>query len=681
MAVLESGIGQGDPLIRITQTAGGVFPITGSLHERIAQVVNARFEQSEAHHKGRFERFYRYEKMISMISKKKSYEWKSNAYLPYALAAAEQAAAIKFLQLLMGRPVIQVSSRRGGMEDIADHREALINWRLDDDINIIENGAEMLRRAERYGKSIALIAPDWDHNVLKYRERVNLPTTYGPISRLAWKTTQQKAYRIRFEPLDNTDVFPQPGFKRINGAGGMRWICRRYWLTVDELTGLEANELWGPLLGGQPVREIGDTQQQDMNEYKAKRLFMDKYDDFEHYKDQFDRTVEIIEYQGTVPDELVDPQMAQVEEAVGLNPKERLIALANRKVVGFNQALPWDHGMKSYVEMNCIPNPDDFWGTGKVEPIEHLVYVGNEIVNMRLDNVKAAINGLIGVDGGRMPAGWKRRMVSQPWGIIETLGKPNDIIERLQLGDVTASSYQEQAQIWGMVQEADSINETMMGSSGGAVRTLGEHQLKAGFGGKRLQCELVTQAMELFGWSRKRPGLIYFILGLDRQYLPIPQYMQVVNPDVPDSMMDLELGPSDLAAENEDFIYSITGALEGINRESKRMELTQLSQTILPFVQLALIGGFNPIEFIKTIFRAYDLDPDRLFPKLPGTVVTPDARGAASGPMAAMMMGPTGPSQGTQGGPQRPDQRARGGGPQGGNAPPGVVRGSFGGGR
>lgn len=665
-------VGQGDPLIRITQTAGGVFPITGSLFERIARVVNARFEQSEAHHKGRFERFYRYEKLISMISKKKSYEWKSNAYLPYALAAAEQSAAIKGLQLFGMRPIIRVGSRRGGMEDIADHREALINWRLDDDLNILETGAEMLRTAERYGKAIALIAPEWDQNILKYRERVNLPTTYGPISRLAWKTTQQKAYRIRMEPLDNTDVFPQPGFKRINGAGGMRWICRRYWLTVDELTGLEENELWGPLLGGQPVKEIGDTQQQDMNEYKAKRLFMDKYDDFENVKDQFDRTVEIVEYQGAVPDELVDPQMAQVEEAVGLNPKERLIALANRKVVGFNQALPWDHGMKSYIEMNCIPNPYDFWGTGKVEPIEHLIYVGNEIVNMRLDNVKAAINGLIGVDGGRMPAGWKRRMVSQPWGIIETLGTPREIIERLQLGDVTASSYQEQSQIFGLIQEADAINETMMGATGGAVRTLGEHQLKASYGSKRLQWELVTQAQEFFGWSRKRPGIIYFILGLDRQYLPIPQYMQVVNPDVPDSMMELQIEASDLAAENEDFTYSVTGALEGINRESKRMELTQLSQAIMPFIQLALMGGFNPIEFLRTLFRAYDLDPDRVFPKLPGTSVRPDARGAAQGPMAALLMGPQGPPQGTQGGSQRPEQRAPGGAQ-------GVLRGQFGG--
>lgn len=680
MAMIDPGAPgtTGDPLIRITQTQSGTFPITGSLFERIAQVLNSRFQQAESHVKGRFERFYRYEKLISMISKKKTFEWKSNAYLPYALAAAEQSAAIKSLQLLMTRPIVQVGSRRGGLEDVADHREALLNWRLDGDINIVETGGEMFRRAERYGKAVALIAPEWDQRILKYRERVNLPTTYGPISRLAWKTTSQKAYRIRMEPLDNTDVFVQPGFKRINGAGGMRWICRRYWLTIDELRALEANELWGPLLGGQSVDEIRDTEQQDMNEYKAKRLFMDKYDDFEHYKDQFDRTVEIIEYQGSVPDELVDPQLAQVEEAVGLNPKERLIALANRKVIGFNQAIPWDHGMKSYIEMNCIPNPDDFWGTGKVEPIEHLVYVGNEIVNMRIDNVKAAINGLIGIDGGRMPAGWKRRMVSQPFGIVETLGNPQEIIQRLQLGDVTASSYQEQSQIFGLIQEADAINETMLGSEGGAVRTLGEHQLKAAYGSKRLQWELATQSMELFGWGRKRPGLIYFILGLDRQYLPIPQYIQVVNPDVPDTMMTLELGPSDLAAEEEDFFYSVTGVLEGINRESKRMELAQLSQTVLPFVQLALMGGFNPIEFLRTLFRAYDLDPDRFFPRLPGTSVYPDARGMGTGPMAAMMMAPTGPQKGTQGGAQRPEQRARAGAPGGGGAPGGVVQGMFG---
>src|SRR5262249_45228706 len=206
--------------------------------------------------------------------------------------------------------------------------------------------------------------------------------------------------------------------------------------------------LWGEAVGGQPVDEIKDSQYQDLNEFKMRRLFLDKYDDSEVWQDKFDRTVEIIEYQGMVPDDLVDPTLAQQEEQAGLIPKMRLMTLCNRKVTGLNQAIPWDHRQKSYVEMDGMREPYNFYGVGKIEPIEHLCYIANEVVNMRIDNVKAAINGLIGVDGTRMPAGWKRRLVSQPWGIVETSGPPAEIIQRLQLGDVTSQAYTEQQQLF-----------------------------------------------------------------------------------------------------------------------------------------------------------------------------------------------------------------------------------------
>lgn len=691
MAQIELGQppgSSGDPLVRLGTAEKSTFPITGDLHQRIAQVVNARFDNSESFLKSRFERFYRYEKILSMISKKKSFEWKSNAYLPYGLAAAESSAAIKFLTLFGGRPWVKVSSRRGGLEDIADHREALLQWRFLGDVGLYETGAEMFRIAERYGKAVARIYPTWDKETLRYRQKVNLPTTLGPIARMIWKTDETRAYRIKFEPCDLTTVYIQPGFKRINGAGGMSWIIYQYYLTIDELKELEQAEMWGPAVGGAPVSEIYDTNQLDMNEYKRRRLFLDKYDDFEHYKDQFDRVIEILEYQGRVPDDLVDPEMAMSEESVGLNPKHRVIAMANRKVIGTNQATQWDHGLKSYVEMSSTPDPYDFYGTGKVEPIEHLVYIGNEIVNTRLDNVKAAMNGLIGVDGGRMPAGWKRRLISQPWGVLETAGNPKEIIQRLQLGDVTASSYQEQQQVFSLIQEATAVNETMLGAPGGAVRTLGEHQMKAEFGGRRLNFELVTGAYELFGHHRNRPGLIHFILSLDRQYLSIPQYLSVINPDVPDDMLMMSVDAQDLAQDDEHFIYTVTGALEGMNRQAKRMEISQLAQTVAPFVQLALMGGFNPIEFLRTLFRSYDLDPDRFFPKMPGSVVNQDSRNMQGGAGAAMTMmsqmmpgagggpqriGQGGGSRGVTGGGQRPEQRQNMG--AGMVTPPGIMKG------
>jgi len=621
----------GDSYTRINQPKEYGFPIRGPVNERIAQVVATRFEQSEAHHKGRFERFYRYEKLVNMVSKKKSYEWKSNAYLPYALAVAEQSAAIKYLALVGSRPYVTVSARQAGLEQVATHRETLLDWRFNGDINLLSFAADMFRVSERYGKAIALIAPDWDHKVLKYRAAVNLPTTYGPIARMVWKSTSERAYKIRCEMLDLTDCFPQPGFKRINGRGGMRYFMRRYYLTIDELRELESLSLWGPELNGQPVDDIKDTQTQDLNDYKARRLFMDVYDDLDRFKDTYDRTIEIVEYQGAVPDELIDPDIAAQEEAVGLNPKNRILTLANRKIVGINQAIQWDHGMKSYIEMDSVPQPYDFWGIGKVEPIEHLVYVGNEIVNMRIDNVKAAINGLIGVDGSRMPAGWKRRLVSQPWGVLETLGPPQQVIQRLPLGDVTSQAYQEQASIFSLIQEASAINETMMGAPGGAVRTLGEHQMKAQSATTRINYELVQQAQQLFGSTRENPGLVYFILSLDRQYLPLPQFLTVVDPWAPDDMAEVKLAAADMSVEDENFIYQAQGALEGMSKQARRMEFAQLNQVIGPMMQFMLAGGFNPIAFAKQAFRLYDLDPDKFFPKDP-RMLGPDALGMGMGP-------------------------------------------------
>ena len=671
MALIETGQPpgtSGDPIVRSGYSQGQVFPITGTIHERIAQVVNGRFDLAENQVRGRFERFYRYEKLLAMVSKRKSFDWKSNAYLPYALAATEMAAAMKVDTLIGTRPWVQVQARQAGLEDAAEHREALLDWHFMTDIDLINTCADMFRVAERYGKAVALIAPDWDHKVLKYRAAVNMPTVYGPLARMTWKTTQERAYRIRTEVLDLTDFFGQPGFRRINGRNSMKWAIRRYYLTLDDLRELENLSLWGPAVGGQAVDEIRDTQYQDMNEYKARRLFMDKYDDSDLWRDKFDRTVEILEYQGLVPDDLIDPALATQEEQAGLNPKMRLTTLCNRKVVGLNQAIPWDHGMKSYIEMDGIRDPYSFYGVGKVEPIEHLIYVANEIMNMRIDNVKAAINGLIGVDGTRMPAGWKRRLVSQPWGVVETQGSPQEIIQRLQLGDVTSSAYQEQQQIFSLTQEATGINETMLGAPGGPVRTLGEHQLKSEAGGRRIGFELMTQAMQLFGANRQSPGLVFFILNLDRQYLPIPQYLSVCDPMMPDEWSTLEITPTDLAADDENFIYTPTGAMEGFSKGAKRMDMVQLNQVLMPFLEPAMMAGFNVIEYFKAMLRTFDFDPNMFFPPMQGVMRPDSMMGAAAGPMAAAGM--TQPFQaapgvsGPQPGPQRPSGRPGGVGGQ-----------------
>src|SRR2546428_5410060 len=133
----------GDPIIRQGYSDGQVYPVSGNIHERIAQVVSQRFEMAYQQAKGRYERFYRYEKVKAMISKKKQWEWKANAYLPYALAVTEQSAALKTLTLLRDRPIVNVQPRQAGLEEVADHREALLEYRFFGDLDFVNTASEM----------------------------------------------------------------------------------------------------------------------------------------------------------------------------------------------------------------------------------------------------------------------------------------------------------------------------------------------------------------------------------------------------------------------------------------------------------------------------------------------------------------------------------------------------------
>lgn len=615
--------------------------LIGPHYDKVKQLMNTRFEQAEQYARSKFERFYRWEKLFHMVSKKKVYDWKANAFLPYSFSMAEMSASIKWLALFDSRPYVSVQARRPELDAVALRRQALIDWRLTGEINSVDVGQKMFRISERYGKAIAKVTPRWDVRTLKFRDRALIPTAYGNLARMYWKQRQRREYKIDAIPWDNTDFFPQPGKRSINGPHGMRYCFDRDYFVMNELIALQNANLIGPATGGEDVNDIKDSQAQDLNEYKMRRLFLDKYDDIDRYYDHFERSVEIINYQGIVPPELLDPERSAMEEANGLDPTNRLMSMANRSVVVMDIALPWDHGMKGFIEMDCVPDPFDFWGKGKIEPIEHLNYVGNEIVNMRLDNVKMAINALIGVDGTRMPTGWKRRLMSQPFGVLETAGTPKEVIHRIPMGDVTSSSYTEQQQLFSLIQEADGLNETLMGAPG-PMRTLGEHQLKAESSSRRLKFELVGQAQQLLGFPY---GLSGFIIGLDRQYLPIPTYVTIANPDAPDDFMSLNVDYKTLMEEDELFAYLPTGATEGMNIQAKRADLGQLLMALEPFAPILMQTNFDFGEMVRTIIKTFGYDPARFFQQVPGAIA----------PEGRALLGAGG--QGEEGGPSPQNQR------------------------
>ena len=669
MAVIESNA-NAMPLARFSREGMSYNkPTYNPSNSDLKRLVTARFERSENNCRARFEKFYRFEKLVNMITKKKQWDWQANAFLPYSFAISEQSAAVKWLALFMARPFTTIQSRVSGLEDVATRRQALVDWHFTGDIDILDLSLNMMRQCERYGTSIARVTPDWRTSQVPYRENEIVPTAMGDIQRQVWKMSEHRQYRIDAKMLDLTDFRPEPGKKYINGPHGMRWCGEVFWLTLDELQALQADNIIGPIVGGEDVNGIRNTSQPETSDYKLRRMFLAQSEDMSLTSDPFDQAVRVSFYVGQVPRGMVNPEVAEMEAQDGRNPYERVVMLANDDVILQNIAMPWDHHLKPYVKMDCVPDPYDFWGKGKIEPVEPMNYIGNELVNMRLNNVKMAINALIGVDETKMPEGWRKRLISQPFGVVPTMGPPNDIIQRLQLGDVTQSSYNEQREMWGLAQEAAAINETMLGAPSSGQRTLGEHQLKLETSSKRLQYELVGQAKQLLGWPL---GLPRFIIGLDRQYLPIGTYIRVVGADTPDDFTEIEVDPRMLSEEDEFFTYLPTGAMEGINSAAKRADVAQILQALQPYAQLLVQSGFNFGELFRYIIKTFGQDPNKYFqkgpmPMLPGAMGMGGDGGGAQSPGAQVIQFPQGAGGVANGG-----GGANGGG-EGGQMPEGLM--------
>ena len=183
-------------------------PFTGDIFDRLRMLIRTRWDQGFNHWQSKFEQFYRYEKLINMVSKKKQYDWKANAFLPYPFAISEQSAALKWMSLFGSRPFVTVKARHPGLATVADRREALLDWHFSSggDLDMTRNTLDMFRMCERYGKAIAMVVPMWDKRKMRYRSIEEYPTALGPVARQIWKMKESRDYKLRMIPMDLTDT-------------------------------------------------------------------------------------------------------------------------------------------------------------------------------------------------------------------------------------------------------------------------------------------------------------------------------------------------------------------------------------------------------------------------------------------------------------------------------------------
>ncbi len=254
--------------------------------------------------------------------------------------------------------------------------------------------------------------------------------------------------------------------------------------------------------------------------------------------------------------------------------------------------------------MDSIANPYDFYGVGKIEPVEHLTYIANEITNMRLDNVKMFINGLFVVDQNRGIN--KEQLVSQPFGVIECLGDPRTAITRLATGDITSSAYTESQYLFQLMQQATGITENIMGIPVSDRATATEVQIKTESANARLNLEILLQEHQFLVNLSKR------IIQLDNQFMPPQKYIRITSE--PLAGQGFYLTPNDVIG-NFDFVP--LGSTQTINKQARRTDAVTLSQVILPYAQFLMVQGFDVTSYFREIFKIFEFrNADQLF-KMP----------------------------------------------------------------
>ncbi len=145
--------------------------------------------------------------------------------------------------------------------------------------------------------------------------------------------------------------------------------------------------------------------------------------------------------------------------------EDKLVTMLNRSKVVRCDVSPFEHGEKPFVRITDHYQEHEFWGIGEIEPIQHLVELMNTEVNSRIDNWKLILNSMFAVNVDHVFD--QRDLVMRPGGIIRMRepGMPiNQVMQRIDLGDVTDNAYVEVEQTQKMIEMVTGVSAYTAGA-------------------------------------------------------------------------------------------------------------------------------------------------------------------------------------------------------------------------
>jgi hypothetical protein len=484
------------------------------------------------------------------ILERKDDEWESQLSPPYAFQIVETV----FSMISAEHPRSRVIP--SGAKDIAGARaiEKLLGLQRAKD-GFSEKYAMWVKQGLIMGASPA--KEGWNYRDGKARKRRFIPLPDGRFQEVMQEEPVVYMSQPSFEPFGVEDFFYDPSVSRIQDAS---WAAMRFWASLESLKA-QAGE---------------DGIYSNVDEVKAPSERANNSDKSSGFIER-DRTglVECIEYWTS----------------------ERLIVVANRKVVIRDEENPYTHGKLPFVMATPVPDIYSMEGLSEVDLIMDIQAAIWSFLNQRLDNTRLISNGIVMV---RDTIDDVEKLVFSPRAIWP-VADPAEVQMWTPNHNITQSSLEAERSLKEDLMSISAAIPVLAGASPDLI------DQKTATGMNILSNNAMNRVLakrQMYFDSLREVNLQ--AIDLNQQLWRGPIEIPIMDPGAADQWSFETISAQQIVG---DYDFDIEETTESLNRQERRQEALLLFRE---FVQaapsLAMWGvALDPLPLLQSLGDAFDL--------------------------------------------------------------------------
>lgn len=445
-------------------------------------------------------------------------EWGADLQIPVAFATVETILP----RALSNRPRMLILPRDRESVANVDH------MRLTIDAQQEQIGYEL--KAAEAGKNgfilgLGITKPFWRTNKRKSRKLAEpfMRTDDGP----QWVEEEFDDILFDDPDVDVVDPYDWMWSPQATSMDDLDWCFHRMWRNTGYIWHKITNGEWKPEL-------TENIEAEDIDGSSASNV---------NYDMLWAKRMEAMGFQSR---DINGQRGLQLHEVMEFHDGDRCIVMVDRQfIVNCGKNPLWRGQIPFSIYRPTTAGTKQLPGIGEVEPIRHLAQELSTLRGQRRDAATFALMPPVFGDDGGMDV---NKIVWAPGVFNPVQGNPNELLMKMDVGDIPASSYQEEDRIQGDIERVSGIGEPVTGASEGGSQTATGVQLTVAAASIRIQAKTRRLEAELI----KRDASLF--VDMNQQYIIESKGYRKPGPPVPGANPEsrwewFEVGPAELAGK------------------------------------------------------------------------------------------------------------------------------------